>query len=171
MKKLLVLIIAMLFAPGAFSQEKFQVPEVSSEKKHASALFQYDAILVASIGFAKEQGLTALEFGELIGNKFKKDWNKEAGFAGFVKGALYNMTCCKEEGSEITILTNTPEKVKFKAKPTGIWIKKNEPVYGVSYQEYTDYFSAVLKTIGNYLGAESEFTFDGEWFYLTLTKL
>ena len=169
MKNSFLFIAAIFLTTGLCAQEKFNVPEVPVELKHQNMLFQFDAILTVSINYAKTQGLTATEYGALIGEQFKYSWNKEAGFEGYVKGMLHNMSCfLVDPGIEIT--TNTVEKVKFKTRLMGSGIKKNEPVYGVTYKEYIDFLKAITSTIGDYLGVKSELSYDDEWIYFTVSK-
>ncbi len=169
MKKFILFSAAMFLTIGLYAQQEFIVPEVPVSVKHQRMLFQMDAMLAVSINFAKTQGLTAAEYGSLIGEHFMYSWNKEAGFDGFVKGMLYNASCfLVDPGIEIT--TNTAEKVKFKTRLWGAYIKKNEPVYGVTYNECMDFLNAMSIKIGNYLGANYESSYDDEWMYYTITK-
>ena len=169
MKKSFLFVTAIFLTTGLFAQEKFIVPEVTIEKKHQTMLVQWDALLTVSINYAKKQGLTATEYGTLIGEQFKYSWNKDAGFDGCVKGGLYNMSCFLAE-PDIELTTNTAEKVEFKSRLIGALVKRNEPVYGVTYKEYMDFFKAVMNTIGDYLGAKSEISYDDEWIYVTVLK-
>jgi len=130
---------------------------------------QYNGLMAVSISYAKTQGLTAAEYGSLIGDQFKYSWNKEAGFEGFVNGWLYSAACfLADPGTEIII--NTAEKVKFKTRLWGASIKVNEPLYGVTYEEVVDYFEAMVTKIADYMGANSEISYDDEWMYFTITK-
>jgi hypothetical protein len=169
MKKSFLFVIAIFLTTGLFAQEKFIVPEVTIEQKYQNMLSQIEGLVAVSINYAKKQGLTATEYGILIGEQFKYSWNKDAGFDGNVKGTLYNMSCFLPE-PDIEITTNTPEKVEFKTRLTGAGIKKNEPVYGVTYKEYMDFFNAVTNTISDYLGTKSEISYDDEWIYFAFLK-
>ncbi|TVR68228.1 MAG: hypothetical protein EA408_13745 [Marinilabiliales bacterium] len=169
MKKLTLFIAAIFLAMGLYAQQEFIVPEVPVAQKHQRMLSQFDGMLAVGINFAKTQGLTAAEYGSLIGEQFKYSWNKEAGFEGFVKGMLYNASCfLVDPGTEITI--NTAEKVKFKTRLWAASIKVNEPVYGVTYTECMDFFNAMAGKIGDYLGANYDGSYDDEWVYFTITK-
>ena len=169
MKNSIFFIAAIFLTTGLCAQEKFNVPEVLVEQKLQRMVGQFDAIITVGINYAKTQGLTAAEYGTLIGEQFKYSWNKDAGFEGFVKGMLYNMSCfLSDPGIEITI--NTAEKVKFKTRLMGTGIKNNEPVYGVTHKEYMDFLKAITSTIGDYLGCKSEQSYDDEWIYFTVSK-
>ena len=169
MKKSIFFIAAIFLTTGLCAQEIFNVPEIPVEQKHQNMVGQFDAITTVGINYAKTQGLTAAEYGTFCGEQFKYSWNKDAGFEGLVKGALYNMSCfLSDPGIEIT--TNTAEKVKFKTRLVGTRIKNNEPVYGVTYKEYIDFLEAITSTVGDYLGCKSELSYDEEWMYFTISK-
>ncbi len=169
MKKLIVFIAAIFLTIGLYAQQEFIVPEVPVSVKHQRMLFQFDAMLAVGINFAKTQGLTAAEYGSLIGEKFKYSWNKEAGFEGFVKGMLYNASCFLVN-PDIEITTNTTEKVTFKTRLWAASIKVNEPVYGVTYKDCMDFFNAMASKIADYMGADYDGSYDDEWVYFTLAK-
>lgn len=169
MKNSIFFIAALFLTTGLCAQEIFNVPEVSIEQKYQNMTGQLEAIIIVGINQAKTQGLTATEYGMFFGDQFKHSWNKDAGFEGFVKGMLYNMSCfLSDPGIEITI--NTAEKVKFKSRLLGPGIKKNEPVYEVTHKEYMDFLKATMSTIGDYLGCKSEISYDEEWMYFTCSK-
>jgi len=71
MKKPIFFIVAIFLTTGLCAQEKFNVPEVSVEQKYQNMVFQLDAVMTVSIYYAKTQGLTAAEYGTLIGEQFK----------------------------------------------------------------------------------------------------
>jgi NDP-sugar pyrophosphorylase family protein len=169
MKKLFLFVTAIFLTTGPFAQEKFIVPEVTIEQKYQTMLYHIDLIVATSINYAKMQGLTATEYGTTVGEQFKYTWDRDAGFDGNVKGMLYNMACFMAE-PDIEITTNTTEKVEFKTRLMGALIKENEPVYGVTYKEYMDFWKAVINTIGDYLGAKSEISYDNEWMYFSYLR-
>ncbi len=162
MKKLFLFVTAIFLITGLFAQEKFIVPEVAIEQKYQNMLSHIDFIVATSINYAKKQGLTATEYGTSVGEQFKHSWDRDAGFDDNVNGMLYNMACFMAE-PDIEITTNTTEKVEFKTRLMGAIIKENEPVYGVTYKEYMNFWKAVIITIGDYLGAKSEISYDNEW--------
>ncbi len=169
MKNLILFIAAIFLTMGLYAQQEFIVPEVPVAQKHRSMLSQYDGLMAVSIHYAKTQGLTAAEYGSLIGEQFKYSWNKEAGFEGFVNGWLYSAACfLVDPGTEIK--TNTAEKVEFKTRLWAASIKANEPVYGVTYEEVVDFFEAMVIKIADYMGANSDISYDDEWMYFTVTK-
>ena len=170
MKNQFVLIVALFLSLGLYAQEKFTVPEVPVEQKYRNMLGQLNGMVAVGIQFAKKQGLSASDYGKYTGNQFKYSWNKDAGFDGFVKGMMRIITVFVPDPN-IEIITNTPEKVKFKSGLMSIQVKKNEPYYGITYKEFMEFFITVTSTIGNYLGSETEVTYDEDWMYITLTKI
>ena len=82
MKKLLSIAICLVFIGNAFGQEKFTVPEQTSEQKYEEVMSEFWWILSAGINFAKTQDVSAYEYGEYIGNIFVPSWNQENGFDG-----------------------------------------------------------------------------------------
>ena len=169
MKKTFLFVAAIFLATGLFAQEKFTVPEVTIEQKYRNLLGQYDAILSAGINYAKKQGLTATEYGTLIGEQFRYGWDKDAGFDGFVGGVLVIMSVFLPE-PEIEITTNTADKVEYKTRLFGMAIKKDWQLFEVTFEEYMNCLMAILNTIGEYVGAESVINYDEEWMYFTASK-
>ena len=169
MKKSFLFVAAIFLATGLFAQEKFTVPEVTIEQKYRNLLYQYDGLLSAGINYAKMQGLTAAEYGTLIGEQFRYGWDKDAGFDGFVGGVLVIMSVFLPE-PEIEITTNTAERVEYKTRLFGMAIGNDWPLFEVTYEEYMNCLMAILYTIGDHMGVESEINYDEEWLYFKASK-
>ena len=90
MKNLTIILFVFLLVRPVFGQVDFNVPSMTDAAKHERILSQTNYIVIASVSYAKQQGLSLEDYAEGVGNLAKTTWNKEAGFDGFVKGTLYN---------------------------------------------------------------------------------
>ena len=168
-KQIIYTVLIFIFSVNLIgAQEYYKVPKLTVEQKYNNIRGQLDAMVLVGINFAKSKGLSVKEYGAFAGEQFKHSWKIELGFKGLVKPTLHNLSCFLQD--PIEIIENKADKVKIKSKKLSPWIEKNKKVYGVTYKEYMDFFSAAMNVIANHLGCEYEVSYDEQWMYTTIIK-
>jgi len=152
MKKVVLLLVLGLMAGGAFAQPKFSVPEIPDSTRYQRMVGQTNIMLLAGINHAKELGKTVEETSIYLGDLFKTTWNQENGFEGFANGSLYNF-CCFNPYGEIEILEQSENHLVFEATNFCGWLKKQGPVFNVTYDEYLTCLRIVHEIIAEYMNS------------------
>ena len=153
MKKLLSIAICLVFIGSAFGQEKFTVPERTSEQKHNRTLYQYWSIYAAGINFAKSQDVSPYEYGKLIGNLFAPGWNKENGFDGFVTGMVFNLENSKTDAEGQMVINELDDGsviIKYPARAWKKYFPEGNPF--ASFQDVMDCLRGIMEPIADYMG-------------------
>ena len=153
MKKILSIAICLVFIGSAFGQEKFIVPELTSDQKHERTLFQFWSVYEAGINFAKSQDVTPYEYGKYIGNLFAPSWNKENGFDGFVNGTIYNWENFKTDADGQMVINEKDDGSVIIKFPAAAWKKyfPEENSYA-SFQDALDCLKGIMEPIADYMG-------------------
>jgi len=135
----------------------------------AYSYYQADNFLINSINYAKSLGKSVEDFGGFTGDQYKTGWNKEAGYDGFVNGALNNWRSVVPEG-ELNILEQDDSHVVFSANNMLTGLKSSGPQFNVTYDDYLTFYRVAYEKIADYLGAiyTQETTQDGV--VVTITK-
>lgn len=153
MKKLLCLLLPLLFIGSLNAQERFTVPERTHDQKHQRTIYQSWSVYAVGINFAKSQDVSAYDYGKYVGSLFAQSWNKESGFDGFVRGMIFNYENFRTEADgEIVIVENDDGSVvvKFPAIMLKKYFPEGNPY--ASFQEALDCFQGMLENIGDYMG-------------------
>ena len=78
-------------AEALFTQsDSNTLPELTMEQKCQRLQFNFNALIVVYINFAKEKGATVEKIGEYIGLTFTSSWGNSLTPAGFVRGMNIN---------------------------------------------------------------------------------
>jgi len=152
MKKLLSLLISIVFVVCAFGQEKYAVPDVSLENKLDRTYYQLWAMFAAGIDFAEAQDMSPYEYGKYMGKVFAPSWNKDAGFEGFVKGMIYNWECFKTDQDGPLVVRVIDEGTVAIQFPTISWSKyfpEGNP-YG-TFEEASECLRGLTEVIADYM--------------------
>lgn len=163
MKKLLCLLLPLLFIGSLNAQDRFIVPERTPDQKHQRTLYQSWSVYAAGINFAKSQNVSAYDYGKYVGSLFAQSWNKESGLDGFVRGMIFNYENWRiEADGKIVIIENDDGSVVIKYP--AIMLKKYFPEGNpyASFQEALDCFRGILENIGDYMGCTATQEIVGE---------
>jgi hypothetical protein len=154
MKQYLTFIICFVLVGSLYAQEKYPIPELTSDQKHDRTLGQFWVMTAAGINFAKTHGVTPYEYGRYMGELFAPSWGDGNDFDAFVKGSIYNyenfrhlsdalLTIKENQDGSVNIIMS--DKMWHKYLPDG------NP-YG-SYSEFLEFMKGVNEPIANYMGA------------------
>ena len=134
----------------------FKVPERTAVQKHNRMVsFTYNGI-IAGIAHTKKSGGTTSDYGKFCGDLYKTGWNRAGGFEGFVRGALFNFESLRRESDppiEIIQQDNNSIQFKWKANYRGAL---GDTLYGVTFEDITEWNATTYAIIGEYLGATYE---------------
>lgn len=153
MKKLLSIAICFIIICSAFGQEKFTVPERTTEQKHQRTLSQTWVMFAAGINFAKSQGTSPYEYGKYIGNLFAPSWNKENGFDGLVRGTIFNTENFRTD-ADIPIVIKEKDDgsviIKISAETYGKYFPEGNPY--ASFKDAMDCMQGAYEPIADHMG-------------------
>jgi len=171
MKKLLSIAICMVCIGSTFGQEKFTVPERTSEQKHKRTMYQSWSIYAAGINFAKSQDISPYEYGKFVGNLFAQSWNKENGFDGFVKGMIFNWENFRTESDGQLVVKEKDDGSVIIIYPA-IMLQRYFPEGNpyASFHEALDCMKGMLEPIADHMGCTIIQEANEESIINTLTK-
>lgn len=150
----------------------FQVPERTATQKHRSAINASVSQVCLGIAYAKGHGSSVDDYAKFCGDQIAPQWNKEAGFAGFVRGMLFNVDLYRREGDPtIQILAQSDAMIQFKG-PAGTWLEpfKNGPYYGVTMAEFQRFSALLTERIAAELGCTCHMEWQGDFVTYTLAQ-
>jgi hypothetical protein len=153
MKKIFSVPFLLLWITSLIAQESFVIPVFSDANKHARMVFQANGFILNSINYAKSMGKTLEDLAVFTGDQFMYTWNKEEGYAGFVKGTLSNWVCFIPD-AEIEILEQSDNMIKFRTREIYPDLKAAGSFFNVSYEEYLSFTRIIHERIAGYLGAQ-----------------
>lgn len=154
MKKFLSLIILTVLSLNMVAQEKYPVPVLKSDQKHARAMGQLWVFIAAGINMAKAQGITPYEYGRSLGKMFAPSWGEGNNFDAYVKGTIFNYESMRHvsdshvrviESSEGSVSVMVNEKVWHKYLPEG------NPY--ASFSEVMECMNGINEPIADHMGA------------------
>jgi len=154
MRKLLLLLICILFAYPILAQEKYPVPVLNSDQKHGLVVGQAWVFAAAGMNFAKTKGVSPYEYGKYLGTLFAPSWGGGNDFDRFVKGVIYNYESFRQasdaplqvkenQDGSVTVLTS--EQMWHKYFPV------ESPF--ASYNDFLEFVKGLNEPIANHMGA------------------
>ncbi len=166
------LAIILIFGVGtsAFSQDNEEIqslPEYSIEQNFERLQFNFHAFAVAIIKYAKQNGESAADAGVFLGELYAPSWADSLTAEGFLNSMNANWQMI---GIKTKVIESSPDKVKGKRT-----LDFNEEEfdniygqYGVSLDEHTSFFNAVIKAICNEKGLTYSETLEGDKVMFTI---
>lgn len=158
--------ISFLFITQLSAQEKFTVPELTSEQKQEILYSHVIAYDVAGIRFAKSQGVSPQKYGEYIGDLFKPFWNPEEGFPAFANGMLFILTGMHPD-NEMQIVQQSEKMLEFKLKNVDSAFKMG-PVYNITYEEFLACSYGTISVLAEYMNVEFSHKMNDGWYVVKL---
>jgi len=131
-----------------FAQEKYIVPELSSNQKHVRVLSETYAQMAAGITFAKEQGVEPYDYGIFVGSIFAAYWSPEIGFEDFVNSLIRTWESLRTKqgaGLNITEASENTVLMEFPKNEIAKFLGKENPI--ATIEEFVEYFKGMLKPI------------------------
>ncbi|GEM_PF-2570245 len=149
----------------------YKIPERTLAQKHNRSIFFANISIIVAISDAKKSGMSAVEYGNHVGNMFKTSWNRAAGFEGWVRGTLFNYESIRGDSDPpMEILSQTLDRIQFKWKINYKNMFQND-TYGVTFEEFQASFTEIHSVIGDYLGGTYNAVVQADdWLLITLTR-
>jgi len=169
MKSLTFLFIAIMLSGYLTAQEKFSVPQPTTDQKIEVLYNHVIAYSVTGISFAKTKGVSPEEYGVFIGKKFTTYWNPDAGFPVLINQMMLILTGMHPE-NEMQIVKQDGNSITFKMKNVDLAFK-NGPMFDVTYQDFLDCSYGIISVLARYMNSSfsHKMTDDG-WYVATFSK-
>jgi hypothetical protein len=167
MKKVFLLSIVLSMVCAIHAQTQFSVPTPTAEEKANTNKMLMNNNLLALITVAKNEGMTAEEFGKKTGAVFAPNWDENTSFEQFVNFNLYSWACMIDG---VQIIEQSNEKIVIKAPSLYQRLDEQGVVLGTSAEEYTEFFNAMLSVIADHLGCSYELTKGEDGYKMVITK-
>ncbi|WP_167605324.1 hypothetical protein [Maribellus sediminis] len=170
MKSLTISVFLFFLFGALYSQEQFEVPQLTQEQKTEVLYSHMVAYAATGISFAKSQGLSAKDYGKFIGQKFAAFWNPEDGFAMLVNRMMFILAGLHPE-NEMQIVEQDDSGITFKLKNVDLAFK-NGPMFDVPYQDFLDCSEGIIAVIAKHMKSSfaHEMTTDG-WYVVHLKNM
>lgn len=149
MLKLSISFLAFLFSWTVSAQDQFSVPVRSPEQQKPRIAWMVHYQTNVAISYAKTMGKTVDEFGKFSGDLYKTTWPQDGGFKLFVEGNLLNLG---DLSHKIEITEQTVEKVVLMVYGFYPELRRNNEIYGVTYEEYIRFIETSHNQIAKQLG-------------------
>lgn len=169
MKTLFCLVVFNFSFVMTNAQEKFQVPQPTTDQKIEILYNHVIAYAVTGIGFAKSQGVTPEEYGKFMGKKFTQYWDPSAGFHQLVNQLMFILAGMHPD-NQMQIVKQDEKSITFKMKNVDIAFK-NGPMFGVTYQDFLDCSQGIISTLAGYMHSSlSQRITEEIWYEITIKK-
>ena len=168
--KLLTFITVLILNSGLlFPQEKFNIPQVTTDQKIDILYDHVIAYAATGISFAKSKGTSPEDYGKFIGEKFSAFWNPEDGFEMLVNRLMF-ILAGMHPNNEMQIVNQDENSITFKLKNVDFAFKEG-PIFNVFYQDFLDCSKGIISVLAQHMNAtfEQNMTDDG-WYFATLIK-
>lgn len=148
----MLMLSVTIFLFPLFAQENYEKETSPASQKCKDLILQLNTILVFGNEYAKSQGLTAADYGRFAAQQYiDQGWLKEGSFEDLTNACLYNLSCFQSDKG-IEVIAKTHDNIKIKSCPFLGFIKKDEPCFIITLQEYFDYFNAAMATFSKHVG-------------------
>ena len=166
MKKILLLSVLLLTVFAASAQTKFSVPVPTSEQKYnTTRMLLYNNIL-GFITAAKNDGMSAAEFGKKAGALFIPVWDENGGFEPYVNFLLNSWAC---SGDSVNIIEQSNDKLVVVISSLYKPLENQGTLFGCSLEDYTAFTNAELNEIAVHYGHSFEMTRGEEGYKFVIT--
>ena len=150
---------------------EFKVPERTPQQRYGRLLYLDVTGIAVGIAIAKAQGSSVDACAKFCGDTFAAGWSRQAGFAGFARGALGNFDIFRsEQDPPIEIIVQTDSTLQFKTNTGYRRAFRDGLRYGVSVAEYARWLEIVYQRIADHLGCSYTQRVEGEFLLVTLAK-
>ncbi len=145
--------------------------QLTVEQKWATAEENLIYFIACGITYAKVHAQTAVDFGEWAGQVATPLWEEEKsqdlGPLGLVYGISHDMQ--QFHGFELEILDEAETSIRARMKYFGENMIRQQPQYGISVDEYIQFFDKKWMVIADFLGLAYQQQVEGDWVVFTVT--
>lgn len=151
------------------AQEKFIVPQVTTDQKIEILYNHVIAYAATGISYSKSKGTSPEDYGKFIGKKFSNFWNPEDGFPMLVNRLIF-ILAGMHPNNEIQIVEQDENSITFKLKNVDLAFRDG-PIFDVGYQDFLDCSRGIISVLAEHMNATfvQNMTDDG-WYVATLNK-
>ena len=142
MKNLTFLIITIVLSGYLTAQEKFSVPQVTTDQKIEVLYNHVIAYAVTGISFAKSKGVSPENYGKFIGKEFCTMWDQSAGFPLLVNQLMFILAGMHPD-NQMQIVKQDEKSITFRLKNVDLPFK-NGPMFDVTYQDFLDCSKGII---------------------------
>lgn len=146
--KTTIFLFGIIFSWMVSAQDQFSLPVRSPEQQKPRIAWLVHYQTNVSISYAKAMGKTVDEFGKFSGDLYKATWPQDGGFKLFVEGNLLNLG---DLSDKIEITEQTAEKVVLMVYGFYPELRRNNEIYGVTYEEYIRFIETSHKQVAKHL--------------------
>lgn len=169
MKSIFVLLLTMLFVYQISAQERFTVPQLTTDQEKEVLFNHVMAYSVTGISFAKTQGVSAEDYGRFIGKKFTAFWNPDDGFAMLVNQMMFILAGMYPD-NQIEILEQDENSIKFRLKNVDLAFQQG-PMFDVKYQDFLNCSYGIISELADFMGCGFSHKMTGEgWYVVNFSK-
>lgn len=170
MKSLLAFFVCILLTTGLTAQEKFTVPQLTSDQKTEVLFNHVMAYSVTGISFAKAQGVSAEDYGRFIGKKFTAFWNPDDGFPMLANRMMFILAGMYPD-NQMEIVEQDENSIKFKLKNVDLAFRQG-PMFDVKYQDFLNCSYGIISELADFMGCEfSHKMTDDVWYVVYVSQM
>jgi hypothetical protein len=166
MKKLCLVSIVLFLVCAANAQTEYSVPAPTMEEKLNMTKLVMNNTILALITVAKNEGMSAEEFGKKCGAVFIPAWDENGGYEQFVNFELFNWACSADD---VQIIEQSDEKLVVMVSSMYQPLEEQGVLFGSSVEDYTAYFNAVMNEIADHYNQSFEMTWGEEGYRIVIT--
>ncbi len=168
MKKLIVLLIVIFSSFWINAQEKFSVPQVTTDQKIEILYNHVIAYAVTGISFAKSKGVSPEDYGKFMGKEFSTMWDLSGGFPLLVNQFMF-MLAGMHPDNQMQIVKQDDKSITFKMKNVDLAFK-NGPMFDVSCQDLLDCSYGIISTLADKMNATFKHNMTDDGWYVATFK-
>lgn len=143
--------------------DEFKNYSINDISKHRIAKYHGYLFMVESISLAKKSGMTAEEYGTVMGKRFAPHWDKSKGTPGFIEGYLRNLQAFSNN-IVVQKLDSTHLKAIYDGVPEYVLTKE------VSEDDVLKYMNSMSNEIADYMWANIDIKKEGENTIITIDE-
>lgn len=148
MKKLFLLAIVLCAVCTTHAQTEFSVPDLTIEEKFDAAKALMYRNICSAIVEAKNGGITAEEFGKIIGKQWIPVWDNNTEFDQFVGFSIWSWAALSDE---VKILEQSADKVVLLVPSLSKEMEEAPILESFSIEDLVAYFDGMMGVIATHL--------------------
>lgn len=167
MKRTTGLFILIALVASVNTSGQLTVPELTIENEKEVLYNHVIAYATCGIEFAKTKGVSPLEYGQFIGEKFIPFWNPEDGFHAFAGQIMFILSGMHPD-NQMQIEKQEKNMICFRMKNVDLMFRQG-PAFGVTYPEFLACSEGIISTLADYMKVDfSHRVVEDTWYEVTL---
>jgi len=166
------ILVIFILSGSIFAQEKegqkIELPQLTLEQKWGRSVMNLTVMNIASIAYAKSKGETPGDMGKFVGELVSPSWEGVKGMKPFIRAMYRNWQMFKN--FQMEILSESETSFIAKIKGFGEGFVKAQENYGVTVEEYLQFFEQIGAAISKSIGLEYKQKVEGDWVIITVTE-